>query len=293
MLPFTLPTPAHATDTPEWIGNGFRLGQQIICVLEYSENFAGWTDALTALHEEAAGESHPIDIASREGALHQLLNSLKMKNPCILEIGCSSGFMLSAMQRAMPDATIIGADVVRDTLYKLAKEQPSIPLLRFDLLQCPLPSNTFDAVVMLNVLEHIEDDAAALSQVFRILRPGGIVVIEVPAGSHLYDSYDKALQHFRRYHLKELTSKMSIAGFTLERQSHLGFFLYPAFAFVKRRNQRREVSSADTSGIVKQQVATTSSSKLFKLIVGIEKELGKRFSFPAGIRCVAVGRKPA
>jgi len=292
MLSFKLSPPLNSTNNPEWVGGGFRLGQQIVPVLEYSENFAGWSDDLTALHEEAAGDSHPIDVASRDDALRQLQANLSMKAACILEIGCSSGFMLKKMKLALPDATIVGADVVREPLYRLAKELPSVPLLRFDLLQCPLPYDSFDAVVMLNVLEHIEDDFSALAQVHRILKPGGIAVIEVPAGPHLYDAYDKALNHFRRYKLSELTAKLQSAGFSVERQSHLGFFLYPAFAMVKRRNQRQK-SQEDPNALVKAQASDTSSSGLLKIAVAMEQALGNWFSYPTGIRCLALGRKTA
>ncbi len=57
---------------------------------------------------------------------------------------------------------------------------------------------------MLNVLEHIRGDALALRQVHRILRPGGVVVIEVSAGPKLYDVYDELLMHHRRYRLPSL-----------------------------------------------------------------------------------------
>jgi SAM-dependent methyltransferase len=146
---------------------------------------------------------------------------------------------------------------------------------------------------MLNVLEHIEDDKAALEQTFRILRPGGIAVIEVPAGPHLYDTYDKALKHFRRYDLNDLTSKLRNVGFTVRRQSHLGFILYPAFAFAKRRNQRRQGLHEDPNTLVKRQVSATSSSRLVNYAVAFEKALGKQISFPIGIRCVVVGSKSA
>jgi SAM-dependent methyltransferase len=63
-------------------------------------------------------------------------------------------------------------------------------LLHFDLRHCPLPDGSFDGVILLNVLEHIKEDAAALRQIARILKPGGIAAIEVPAGRGLYDIYD-------------------------------------------------------------------------------------------------------
>jgi SAM-dependent methyltransferase len=281
----------NAEGVPEWTGHGFRISGQLVPVLEYSENFAGWSDDLTFMHEEMVGQSHPIDRASRGDALNQLKARLREPDPSILEIGCSSGFLLKEMSEAFPTAFIIGADVVREPLYKLAEELPTIPLLRFDLLQCPLPSNSFDAVVMLNVLEHIEDDGRALAQVHRILKPGGIIVVEVPAGPHLFDAYDKALMHFRRYLSAELADKLRTAGFDVVRRSHLGFFLYPAFRMVKRGNQRKAVAQEDLNGLVKTQAAKTSASLPLGWAVAVERTLGQWVDYPIGIRCLAVGKK--
>jgi SAM-dependent methyltransferase len=144
---------------------------------------------------------------------------------------------------------------------------------------------------MLNVLEHIDDDESALRQVHRILKPGGAIVVEVPAGPQLFDAYDKALRHFRRYRLAELTEKLRAAGFVVERQSHLGFFLYPAFAAVKRKNQLTLRKVSDLDGIVRKQASKSSRSLLLSAAVRLEEKLGKRLSYPVGIRCLAVGRK--
>ena len=291
MFPFELPPPAGSAISPEWIGNGFRLGEKVVSVLEYSENFAGWSDDLTALHEDAAGDSHPIDMASRSDALRQLRSNLRTQSDlCILEIGCSSGFLLKQLIVEFPDAVVVGADVVREPLFRLARELPSVPIMRFDLLQCPLPSDSCDAVVMLNVLEHIEDDSTALDQVHRILKPGGVAIVEVPAGPHLLDPYDRALNHFRRYAAVELRTKLERSGFSVSRLSHLGFFVYPAFAYVKRRNQRVK-KSVDSNSLVAAQVSTTSSSRLLKMAFVIEHWLGLGLSYPVGIRCLATGRK--
>lgn len=291
MNPFPFPAPPGSAEPPQWTGAGFRLGDRVVPLLEYSDNGEGWSDDLTQLHEEAAGDSHPIDTASRNDALAQLAARFGDREFTLLEVGCSSGFMLKELRRRFPKATIIGADVIRDALYALADENPGIPLLRFDLVKCPLPSDSCDAVVMLNVLEHISDDAGALAQTYRILKPGGVAVIEVPAGPHLYDAYDKALLHFRRYRLSELTEKLERAGFAVERRSHLGFFLYPAFAAVKRRNQRRLGEQTNLDEIVKTQASRTSKSKLLSLAVSLETALGKLVSYPTGIRCLAVARK--
>ena len=63
-----------------------------------------------------------------------------------------------------------------EPLYRLAKALPGVPLMRFDLLQCPLPAASIDVLIMLNVLEHIEDDGGALRKAFALLKPGGHLI---------------------------------------------------------------------------------------------------------------------
>jgi len=175
MLPFQLPPMQSGEPHPVWTGHGFRVGEELLPLLEYSENFQGWSDELTELQEQVASDNHPIDQASRADAVCQLRHYTTVARPTILEVGCSSGFLLSALLDAFPAATIIGSDVVKAPLYRLAERLPQLPLLRFDLLQCPLPDASIDAIVMLNVLEHIGPDEEALRQTYRILKPGGVL----------------------------------------------------------------------------------------------------------------------
>ncbi len=266
------------------------IGDKRVPVLEYSENFSGWTDDLTELHEDAVGDTHPIDIASRADAIRQLSLQLRgIESPVIIEIGCSSGFLLRDIQRVLPNAFLLGADVVKAPLYDLALDFPTLPLFRFDLVQCPLPDASIDAVVLLNVLEHIEDDDQAIRQILRLLKPGGIAVIEVPAGPSLYDDYDRALMHYRRYEMCGLVRQCDKVGFSILRKSHLGFFIFPAFAHVKKRNQKeKRVSVQDC---VKKQAQNTSSSSILKVMMKVEVALGRYVSYFIGIRCLLTIRK--
>ena len=148
-------------------------------------------------------------------------------------------FCYAISSRACRTIVVIGADYTRGTLDTLAPKVPGVPLLQFDLTQCPLPDCFADVVILLNVLEHIDDHEAAAAQLFRIMRPGGAVIIEVPAGSSLYDVYDRVLMHHRRYDLPDLVDLLERSGFIIERRSHLGFFLFPGFYLSKRLNQFR------------------------------------------------------
>jgi SAM-dependent methyltransferase len=290
MLSYTFPRPPGEHHVPVWTGQIFRLGERTVPVLEYSENDAGWTDELTQMHDETVGGDHPMDVASRCYALGQLSAEFGDREVTVLEVGCSSGFMLRDLKEGLPHAQIVGADVVKGPLEALARTGLGIPLLRFDLTRCPLESESCDAVVSLQVLEHIEDDVAALAQTHRILKPGGVAVIEVPAGPHLYDAYDRALKHFRRYRMSELLDKLAQTGFRVERRSHLGFLLYPAFAAVKRKNQWLAKKN-DDDALVRQQASATSKSKLLSAAMRIELALGRLLRYPTGIRCLVVARK--
>jgi SAM-dependent methyltransferase len=288
ILTFDLPTPSNLKGKVVWTGSNFVCDKEQFSVLEYSENFAGWSDDLTALHEELVGNSHPIDIASRRDAIRQIFLLNPVLDSVIMEIGCSSGFLLKEITKIAPKAILIGADVVKIPLYKLAHSLPNVPLIRFDLLKNPLPKSSIDILVMLNVLEHIEDDVTALKNAFELLKPGGSLVIEVPAGPYLYDNYDAELRHFRRYTALELQAKLESVGFTIMRKSHLGFFLFPAFAVIKLINKFR---GGDSNQVVKTQATRSSASKFVSLLMRLESKISQFISFPFGIRVLITAKK--
>lgn len=289
-LRLSFPSPKPEQASLVWDGNQFvSEGGQVSSVLEYSENFVGWSDDLTLMHEEAVGDNHPIDIASRNNALESIRELNLKPRSRVLEIGCSSGFLLRGLVSEFKEFIIVGADVVKEPLYKLAAEGMGVPLLRFDLLKCPLPEASFDVVVMLNVLEHIGPDTEALEKLWRLLKPGGFLILEVPAGEDLYDPYDSQLCHFRRYSIRGLSTKLQRAGFEIKRKSHLGFFIFPLFALVKLKNRFFGVRQQDK--VVEEQAQRTSGSKLLRWSLELETKM-RRFNLPFGIRALIVARRP-
>ena len=288
------PSPSNSQAVCGWTGHAFLVDGQEVPILGYDALTSGWTDELTDFHEETAGDNHYIDIASRRHAIAALRLGIQGEKPVIIDIGCSSGSMLRALRKSLPSATLVGADYIRGPLLKLAESLAGIPFLQFNLVTCPLFSNSVDGVILLNVLEHIEDDFAAMQQVFRITKPGGVVVIEVPAGPQLYDVYDKQLMHFRRYTLSSLVEKLQRAGFQIEEQSYMGFFLYPAFAMIKRRNQRyMECSDEIQRQIVAKNISQARANPLMNAIMRLEEALRPYLRYPFGIRCLVTCKKPA
>jgi SAM-dependent methyltransferase len=279
---------------PVWTGRGFRVGKDRHPVLAYATGDSGWSDDLTTFHEVNAGPDHFLDRASRRRAVQQIKKHARGKAPLILEVGCSSGFLLEDLQRELPHAQLIGSDYVRGPLEDLASRHPGIPLLQFDLVQCPLPDCSIDVAVLLNVLEHIKDDVGAIHQLHRILKPGGALVLEVPAGPQLYDVYDKVLMHFRRYRLSGLRRLLKDAGFAVIDASSLGAFLYPGFCHVKRKNRRYLEAPEDVQRqIVARAIQKTARNRVLEAVMWLEECARRVLPMPFGIRCLATSIKSA
>jgi len=263
-------------------------------VLAYEVGESGWSDELTELHESATESgTHFIDVASRDHAIKELKRALGTKPASIMEVGCSAGHLLADMRRSLPNATLTGGDYTLGTLVKLGERMPDIPLIRFNLADSPLPSDSYDAMVLLNVLEHIEDDVAASRHIARMLKPGGFAVIEVPAGPELFDDYDRQLQHFRRYTLPGICGVIERSGLVVERRNYLGALIYPAFYFAKKLSQSRPRSASEREQHVANAIGATSRfNAIGHAIMSLEEAMSRAIEFPRGIRCVVTAWKP-
>ncbi|MFI5165415.1 MAG: class I SAM-dependent methyltransferase [Thermoanaerobaculales bacterium] len=135
----------------------------------------------------------------------------------ILELGCGIG-TYSARLRAHADRLTC---LDRDPQYVAAvgdmfRDDPDVVVLAGTIGEgLDFPPGSFDVVVCLNVLEHIEDDNAALRQLRTWLAPGGVLLLQVPAHQWLFGAVDAALGHWRRYTRRQLAKILTVAGFEL------------------------------------------------------------------------------
>ena len=79
-----------------------------------------------------------------------------------------------------------------------------------------IPANSIDCTYSMNVLEHVEDDRAALAAIYERIRPGGRIIIYVPAFGVLYSKMDELVGHYRRYRRKDLVAKLKEADFQID-----------------------------------------------------------------------------
>jgi ubiquinone/menaquinone biosynthesis C-methylase UbiE len=285
---FPWPLIGERKTVPAWTDGHFIVDFERFEILTYSQSESAWSPELTALHEKEASASHPIDIASRTMAIESMKLLRSRKNPIVLDVGCSSGFLVQDLLRELPEAAIIGADYLPNVVLNAARRVRSAPFLQFDLRNCPLADDCLDGVTALNVLEHIDDDFKALKEIHRILRRGGLAHIEVPADPSSFDLYDEVLMHFRRYRLGDLATKALDAGFAILKATHLGFFIYPLFKFVKRRNQKagKNLTYDEKKARVARQIGKTARTRLLSVAFKFERILGSLVSYPIGVRAV-------
>lgn len=287
--------PATPEGVPTWKGDHFTYDHVTrVSFLSYEKADSNWSEQLTTVHEMEVGNGdHPIDQASRQLAMCSVEQHLLARAGTVLEIGCSSGYLLRELKTKFPRQPVIGSDYLPGPLHKLSASIPDIPLLQFDLKHCPLPDNSLSAVISLNVLEHIDDDEQALRQIYRILQPGGMAHIEVPAAPSCYDIYDEYLMHCRRYTMQAITGKARKAGFEVLRKTHLGALVFPAFYLIKRLNRRKlKLPAAEKAARVHHHMRSTRRSFLMKQALRLELCLGRLVSYPAGVRCILVLIKP-
>jgi SAM-dependent methyltransferase len=251
-----------------------------------------WSDELEALHEESSRD-HFIDVWTRRAMLARL--GPLGPRPTVLDLGCSSGYLLEELQASAPEAALVGVDLVAAGLRKAHENVPGATLLQADARALPLEDESMDAVLSANLLEHVPDDKRALVEIFRILRRGARAVIVVPVGPGNYDYYDRFLGHERRYARGEMARKAATAGFDVLEDIHLGAPLYPAFWAVKQRNRRRyaDLDGSMLEARVRADIARTTDSALGRLACRLEEHmLAFGVKIPFGIRGLTVLGRP-
>jgi SAM-dependent methyltransferase len=117
-----------------------------------------------------------------------------------------------------------------------------IPVLRADATTLPLADGSLDLVVAFDILEHLADDKAAASEIFRILRPGGTALIAVPCDMALWSEHDVAVDHVRRYERPELKDLLESAGLRIEDLRSWNVLLRPVAAMRRKRSSGSDLT---------------------------------------------------
>ena len=176
------------------------------------------------------------------------------------ELSCVdiSDYYIAHMKIDYPDIHFYNYDVSDEAIKILKKEQ-------------------FDTVVCVNVLEHVADDMKAVMNLREILKPGGRLLLYVPALQFLYGSVDKNLLHYRRYNKKPLENILRQAGFTIEKLFYSNFIAIAGWFFNSKIQRKKELSYWQTM--------------LFDKFAPIFETIESRIKPPVGMCLIAIVKK--
>lgn len=209
--------------------------------------------------------------------------NLQGRPPRILDVGCGTGANLEMLAQF---GETEGVDVSEDALaFCRARGLSDVKLGAAE--QLPYADASFDLVTALDVVEHLDDDAAGLSEMRRVLRPGGRALLFVPAFMWLWGVQDDVSHHRRRYTLPQLTERVRAAGFVVERATYANVtFFAPILAgrLLMRATGARPASE--------NNINVSALNGVLGRLFGAERFwLGRGLNFPFGVSAVCVARR--
>ncbi|MCR4333509.1 MAG: class I SAM-dependent methyltransferase [Patescibacteria group bacterium] len=209
----------------------------------------------------------------------------KVVGTTVLDIGCGSGFLLGEL--AKKGKRVFGVEPNHELATLLRKRYPAISIAEKTVESLEEVPGVFDTITLLDVLEHVEDDVAALHKIYKKLVPGGQLVLVVPAHQILYGKRDVAMGHYRRYGKEELFSKISSVGFTIQETRHWNALAFLPYWFAEKILHRELVVSYRANKNVKG--AKKSLRRMISWwLASVEHFIDFRF----GLSLIIIAKKP-
>lgn len=204
----------------------------------------------------------------------------------LADCGAGTGIFADEM-RAL--CNVVAVDDFEESLALLRARLGDASVRKGSCTALPLPDNSVDVLTALDVIEHVQDDRAAMQEFLRALRPGGIVVITVPALMALWSDWDVTLHHFRRYN-RPMLLKLIPAGFELLHLNYINAAVLPVVYLVRKLRGWKHRLGFKTGARSEDAVPSrwlNGAMRWLYVTLGCQA----KFRFPAGVGLLAVLRK--
>lgn len=202
------------------------------------------------------------------------------KKLSFLDVGCGTGLLGTKLKTF---GNVVGLDIHPEAI-RFAKQR-GLRAVCGDAAQLPFSDTSFDFVVCIDVLYHqrIRDDRRVILECFRVLKPGGILIVRTPALSWLTTPHDRVVQTRHRYDKKELEILLSNAEFLVEKLTYAHFLLLPAVWIHSVLCPNNKASSVfKVHGLINEMMFMFLSLEIYVL---------RYITMPLGLGLLAVARK--
>lgn len=265
-------------------GDSFRMGRDILRIVRRLGRLPVHAPGIpteTAMDMMVSAEdTHWWHLAKRS-LVAGILASEEAGDPC-LDVGCGGGAM---MLQAAGHSQTFGVDLSSQALSH-ARSRGLSRLARAEGSALPFAEGSFGSALALDVVEHHPRPEQILSEIRRVLRPGGFLVVTVPAFHWMWSYADHVLGHYRRYTKSGLSGDLRSAGFDVERVTYFHSWLLPvAWVVRKLRALAGETQTADDFAL------PGLLNRILLLIARTELRYVRRRDLPFGLSLVAVCRR--
>lgn len=217
-------------------------------------------------------------------------------SPHVLDCGCGTGANLEQLvggfSGKINTRQAWGFDVSADALHFSQKRGLSGRIAQGSITEIPYASNSFDVALSFDVLNNLPDDRLGFAEVGRVLRPGGIFILNLPANQFLYGKHDRAIGGRRRYSRKQVAQRLAEAGMKVERSTYLNTLLFPPAALVRLLNRKGGQDQPEEAHSDLTPPPTTLN-RLLAQTMSLEAEILRRtnWNLPFGLSVMTVARK--
>ncbi|HXI83714.1 MAG TPA: class I SAM-dependent methyltransferase [Verrucomicrobiae bacterium] len=209
----------------------------------------------------------------------------------VLDIGCGPGGMRPMLSQF---GRLVSTDFTFEALQFCAAQKLD-HLVAADGMRLPFRNGEFDAAVAFDVIEHLNDDGLGARELFRVLKPQGLLFVTVPAFQFLWGRQDIVSHHFRRYNAGGLSAVVRGAGFDIEQISYFNTFLFPPIAAIRLAYRWLGLNHARKDEEMKSDFSMPHQGWLNELprkIFASEKPFLLRGNLPFGVSLLCIARKP-
>lgn len=220
---------------------------------------------------------------ARRSILDKVIESLSLPESAeILEAGCGTGGNLAMLKRHGK----VCAMELNETARAFANNLNLAPVKSGCLPDhIPFADQQFDLIVLLDVLEHLEEDTSSLQTLSAKLKPSGWLLVTVPAFPWMWTKQDQLLHHKRRYVQSNLRQVVNSAGYNIKLTSYFNFFLFPVIAGIRLLLSllNKEVNE---TGMPPQPI-----NQMLTLLFSWERYFINRLSFPFGVSLLLLAQR--